>query len=113
MPEYRRFIAYFYEYIDGRKQKNAGFAKVELRNGMWRILFRLTTGVLPQPPVQVYGFVREQGYLLGFPMGTMPDGCEIAEEWAYRADSPIGLDRYRMEDLSGERRRTPLYYGVG
>ena len=101
MPEYRRFIAYFYEYIDGRKQKNAGFAKVELRNGMWRILFRLTTGVLPQPPVQVYGFVREQGYLLGFPMGTMPDGCEIAEEWAYRADSPIGLDRYRMEDLSG------------
>lgn len=30
MPEYRRFIAYFYEYIDGKKQKNAGFAKVEL-----------------------------------------------------------------------------------
>ena len=43
MPEYRRFIAYFYEYIDGKKQKNAGFAKVELRNGMWRILFRLNT----------------------------------------------------------------------
>ena len=43
MPEYKRFIAYFYEYINGKKQKNAGFAKVELRSGMWRILFRLMT----------------------------------------------------------------------
>lgn len=101
MPEYRRFIAYFYEYIDGKKQKNAGFAKVELRNGMWRILFRLTTGILPEPPIQAYGFVREKGYLLGFPMGTMPNGCEIAEEWAYRAENPIGFGKYRLEDLSG------------
>lgn len=101
MPEYRRFIAYFYEYIDGKKQKNAGFAKVELRNGMWRILFRLTAGELPQAPVQAYGFVRERGCLLGFPMGTMPEGREIAEEWAYRADSPIGFGKYRMEELAG------------
>ena len=42
MPEYRRFISYFYEYIDGKKQRNTGFAKVELRNGVWRVLFRLT-----------------------------------------------------------------------
>ena len=64
MPEYRRFIAYFYEYIDGKKQKNAGFAKVELRNGMWRILFRLNTETEPLRPVQAYGFVREQGWQL-------------------------------------------------
>lgn len=101
MPEYRRFIAYFYEYINGKKQKNAGYAKVELRNGMWRILFRLTAGVLPQPPIQVYGFVREAGYLLGFPMGTMRPGREIVEEWAYRAESPIGREKYRLEDLTG------------
>ena len=101
MPEYRRFIAYFYEYINGKKQRNAGFAKVELRNGMWRILFRLTTDVLPEPPVQVYGFVRERGYLLGFALGTMQNGCEVAEEWAYRAEAPIGFGKYRLEDLSG------------
>lgn len=101
MPEYRRFIAYFYEYIDGKKEKNAGFAKVELRNGMWRILFRLTVGELPQSPVQAYGFVRKQGYLLGLPMGKMQEGREIAEEWAYRADSPIGSGQYRMEELAG------------
>lgn len=103
MPEYRRFIAYFYEYIDGKKQRNTGFVKVELRNGMWRILFRLNVGSVPEPPIQVYGFVREGGYLLGLPMGVMRPGREISEEWAYRAEMPVGKDTYRLEDLSGIR----------
>lgn len=101
MPEYKRFIAYFYEYIDGRKQKNAGFAKVELRNGMWRILFRIRTDQMPETPVQVFGFVRERGYLLGFLLGNMGSGYEIAEEWAYGADKEIGYETYRFGDLSG------------
>ena len=74
MPEYKRFIAYFYEYIDGKKQKSAGFAKVELRNGIWRILFRLTAGGTPVPPVKVYGFVREKDRLLGTLHGKHPAG---------------------------------------
>lgn len=101
MPEYRRFIAYFYEYIDGKKQKNAGFAKVELRNGMWRILFRVTASSQPEPPVQVYGFVREKGYLLGLLMGTMRPGREMMEEWGYKAELPVWRGTYRLEDLSG------------
>lgn len=101
MPEYRRFIAYFYEYIDGKKRKNAGFAKVELRNGMWRILFRLMTDTVPEGSLQVYGFVREQGYLLGFVLGSMQSRREIGEEWAYQADAMIGHEMYRFADLSG------------
>ena len=103
VPDYRRFIAYFYEYINGSRQKNAGFAKVELRNGMWRILFRLTTDRVPDPPMQVFGFVRTAGYLLGIPMGTIRQTQEIAEEWAYRAETPIGKGTYRLEDLAGIR----------
>lgn len=101
MPEYRRFIAYFYEYIDRKKQGNAGFAKVELRNGMWRILFRLTAAVLPQPPLRVYGFVRENGQIAAFLLGKMPSGRESAQEWLYRADAPLGQGRYHLEDLAG------------
>ncbi len=101
MPEYRRFIAYFYEYIDGKKGKNAGFAKVELRNGMWRILFRLTADSHPEPPVQVYGFVRERGWLLGLLMGTMRPGNAMMEEWAYHADMPLWEQRYGFSDLAG------------
>lgn len=101
MPEYKRFIAYFYEYIDGRKQKNAGFAKVELRNGMWRIMFRIRTDQMPEAPVQVFGFVRERGYLLGFLLGNMNSGYEISEEWAYGAEKEIGHKKYRFGNLSG------------
>lgn len=101
MPEYRRFIAYFYEYIDGKKEKNAGFAKVELRNGMWRILFRLMPEGTPEDPLQVCGFVREEGYLLGFPLGTLNAGREIGEEWAYQEEVYLGHERWRFADLSG------------
>lgn len=101
MPEYRRFIAYFYEYIDGRKGNNAGFAKVELRSGMWRILFRLNSARSPEPPVQVYGFVREQEYLLGLLMGTMRPGTQMIEEWAYHAGNPIWKQKYVFSDLAG------------
>lgn len=101
MPEYRRFIAYFYEYIDGKKEKNAGFAKVELRNGMWRILFRLMPEGTPEDPLQVCGFVREEGYLLGFPLGTLSAGREIGEEWAYQEEVYLGHERWRFADLSG------------
>ena len=101
MPEYRRFIAYFYEYIDGKKQKNAGFAKVELRNGMWRILFRLNTETEPLRPVQAYGFVREQGWQLGLYMGSMRPGMVRMEEWAYHADAPVWDGKYGFASLAG------------
>lgn len=101
MSEYKRFIAYFYEYIDGKRQKNAGFAKVELRNGMWRLLFRLNTGILLDQPIQVYGFVRVDKLLLGVPMGRIHPDRQNMEDWAYRANAPIGENGYGLEDLSG------------
>ncbi|MCD7715340.1 MAG: hypothetical protein LUI39_02665 [Lachnospiraceae bacterium] len=103
MSEYRRFVAYFYEYAGGKKQQNAGFAKVELRDGMWRILFRLTIPDAPEPPLQVYGFVRENEYLHGFLLGTMTSGGTVPEEWAWRADTPVGLGKYYFGEMNGIR----------
>ncbi len=103
MSEYRRFVAYFYEYADGKKQQNAGFAKVELRDGMWRVLFRLTISDRPKPPLQVCGFVRENGYLQGFLLGTMSSGGSAPEEWAWRADTPVGLEKYLFGEMNGMR----------
>ncbi len=100
MSEYRRFIAYFYEYIDGRRQKSAGFAKVELRGGIWRILLRLTAAGELQLPANLYGFVRRDGFLLGLPMGLMRTGQETAQEWAYEANKPV-KDSCFVEDLAG------------
>ena len=101
MSEYRRFVAYFDEYIDGKKQGNAGFAKVELRNGLWRFFLRLTVGSCPVPPIQVYGFVREEGRLLGLPLGTIRPVQQIAEEWAFQDDAPLGEGKHKPGELSG------------
>lgn len=107
MPEYKRFIAYFYEYIDGKKQKSAGFAKVELRSGIWRVLFRLTAAGMPAAPVNVYGFVREGEQILAFPMGTIRPGRESAEEWAYKGGEKLWQERYSFSDLSGIWMQSP------
>ncbi|MCD7882111.1 MAG: hypothetical protein LUI87_00120 [Lachnospiraceae bacterium] len=118
MSEYKRFVAYFYEYIDGKKQKNAGFAKVELRDGLWRVLFRLASAAESMAPVQVYGFVRENGYLRGILLGMLngtdnrnENGNEYGkegrlmenppQEWAWSAREPVGTGKYTFDQLNG------------
>lgn len=34
MADYHRFVAYIYEYVNGKKMQNTGFAKIELRNAL-------------------------------------------------------------------------------
>lgn len=61
MSGYRRFVAYVYEY-EGRKKGNGkGFVKVEVRDGVCRMQFRLS-GVYGQEtlPCEIYGYVREK-----------------------------------------------------
>ena len=59
MPEYRRFIAYFYEYIDGKRRRNAGFVKAEQRNGVWRLQVQLRSENWPPESLQMFGFSRK------------------------------------------------------
>ncbi|MCC8044676.1 MAG: hypothetical protein LIP12_04155 [Clostridiales bacterium] len=110
MSEYKRFVAYFYEYIDGKKQKNAGFAKVELRDGLWRVLFRLTPVFDSMTSVHVYGFVREGNDLLGLPLGMLNGEDNEKEdhlignplrEWAWSAREPLGGGNYTFDQLNG------------
>ena len=61
MADYRRFIAYVYEYTQGKKGSGRGFIKVEARNGVCRMNFKLE-GISGrgEVPTQVYGYVREK-----------------------------------------------------
>lgn len=71
MPEYKRFIAYFYEYIDGKRQKNAGFVKAEQKNGEWRIQLQLKSGKWPEEGVEIYGYCAEEE---AYPVTLMAKG---------------------------------------
>lgn len=67
MAGYRRFIAYVYEYPDGKKGNGKGFIKVESRDGICRMQYRLS-GVCSSVPVpaKIYGYVREKQSCKGF-----------------------------------------------
>ena len=47
MSGYRRFVAYVYEYLKGKKENNCGFIKVEEREQQCRIELHLHCPGLP------------------------------------------------------------------
>ena len=50
MSDYRRFIAYLYEYPNNRKGGCCGFVRVESQNGFCRMDFQIKSPSLPPRP---------------------------------------------------------------
>lgn len=69
MSEYRRFISYIYYYSNGKKERNCGYVKVEVRGNLCRLQLHLERNGQEKKPLKVYGFVREGDYLLGLLLG--------------------------------------------
>lgn len=99
--EYRRFVAYIYEYVNGRKQKNAGFAKLESRNGLLRMQVSLQKIPREEETLSIYGFVREGGWLPGIFLGQ----CSVrGGSGTLRLATPaaqVGGSRHSFEELCG------------
>lgn len=99
--EYRRFVAYIYEYVNGRKQKNAGFAKLESRNGLLRMQVSLQKIPREEETLSIYGFVREGDWLPGIFLGQ----CSVrAGSGTLRLATPaaqVGGSRYSFGELCG------------
>ena len=71
MAEYRRFVAYVYEYQKGKKGNNCGFIKVEAWKKLCRMEIHLRCpGLLAGMECSVYGFVRRKGLLDGSRIGS-------------------------------------------
>ena len=71
MAEYRRFVAYVYEYLKGKKGSNCGFIRVEAWGKVCRMEIHLRCpGLLAGPEWSVYGFVRKKGLLDGSRIGN-------------------------------------------
>ncbi|MGO5544010.1 DUF6128 domain-containing protein [Blautia sp. HCP3S3_H10_1] len=70
MAGYRRFIAYVYEYKKGKKEKNCGFMKVEVRERVCTIEIHLqVAGLAAGDKCKIYGFVRKDGLINGIQIG--------------------------------------------
>ena len=71
MAEYRRFVAYVYEYLKGKKGSNCGFIRVEAGGKVCRMEIHLRCpGLLAGTECSVYGFVRKKGLLDGSRIGN-------------------------------------------
>lgn len=116
MAGYRRFIAYVYEYPDGKKGNGKGFIKVESRDGICRMQYRLS-GVCSSVPVpaKIYGYVREKQSCKGILLGSCDlagDNIRFEQEMS---SEHMGDSGYALEDLCGLIVQTDsgIFYGSG
>ena len=92
MKEYRRFVAYVYEYQKEKKGRNCGFIRVEAKEQNCRMeVHLLCPGLLPESKCEIFGFVRNSGLMDGILVGE----CRTGES---RADCVVETDR---ESLGG------------
>lgn len=90
MKEYRRFVAYVYEYQKGKKGRNCGFIRVEAREQDCSLeVHLLCPGLTPDAVCDIFGFVRNAGLIDGKRIGS----C-ITEE--SRADCVLETERDNM-----------------
>ena len=101
MSDYRRFVSYIYLYENNIKSMNAGFVKVESRNGQCRFSLSLNNVYSGTGACKVYGFVRVGQELRGIYLGdvqTRNHGCD----WIFQTETErIGGSGYRLEQMSG------------
>lgn len=99
MAEYRRFVAYVYEYRKGKKDVNCGFVRVEARNGICAMELHLKCpGLVFGETCRVYGFVRRgermEGVLLGSCMtGEGQVDCRLETDAGNMGQSGISLNQ--------------------
>lgn len=87
MSDYRRFVAYVYEYQKGKKGRNCGFIQVEAKDRSCRMeVHLLCPGLIPDVKCEIFSFVRNGGLIDGILTGV----C-ITEN--SRADCVLETDR--------------------
>lgn len=102
MAGYRRFIAYVYEYQDEKKGNGKGFIKVESRDGICRMQYKLY-GVCADTdvPAKIYGYIRREESCEGVLLGECNlAGGNIQFEQEMTSQN-IGGSLYSLENLCG------------
>lgn len=101
MSEYRHFIAYIYEYEDGKKIKNAGFVKVNIRNGVCRMQLKIQSSKKEMTECQIMGFFHEGEWLYGIPMGSLRMRGGICEGQVVTQEKVFQEQGYAFTQISG------------
>lgn len=102
MAEYRRFIAYVYEYRNGKKTDNCGFVKVEVRNGLCTVEIHLqVAGLIPEEECKVFTFLRKEGLLQGIWIGSCKTEKDMIEGNLETEVQSVGGSGIPLEKMGG------------
>lgn len=116
MSGYRRFIAYVYEYQQGRKGAGKGFIKVEAKNGVCRIRYKLA-GIFGkgEGTAEVIGYIREGDRCRGVRLGRWTSAGSSAEFEQELDEENLNGSGYSLNDLCGLLLLTDMgeVYGSG
>jgi len=102
LSDYKRLVSYIYAYNKGQKDKNVGFAKVEIRNGQCKINISLK-GVYTDTPETygVYFAVRKDGDIVGVNLGNMIVKNGLGEYGNITYPGNINNSGYSFSDIGG------------
>ena len=100
MSEYKRFIAYVYEYMQEQKGSNRGFIKVEARNSVCKMDFHLT-GIQGQDKCSIYAYAREGKECRAIFLGSCAPRGDKLECRVQTSEEQIGNTKYKLGDLGG------------
>ena len=102
MSDYRRFIAYLYEYPGSRKGGCCGFVRVESQNGFCRMDFQIkSASLVPETSVTVYGFIRQSGRMYGIPLGNLLAGRTSTSGKLFTPSDALGQTDVTLDQLGG------------
>lgn len=114
MTDYKRFVAYLYEYENGQKGVNRGVVRVESRNQICTITLQIKCPNLPQgTPVSLYGFIRNNQALKGLPIGEVTSGNGGVYGKLQTSADHIGNSDYGLHQLGGLILLTPQHRFFG
>lgn len=109
MGEYRRFVAYVYEYRKGKKEENCGFVKVESWGERCTMELHLQCpGILAGTECKSYAFVREEKKMRGILLGSCKTEANGVRHILETSPGNIGGQRVALEELGGMVFRTEL-----
>ena len=102
LSDYKRLVSYIYAYNKGQKDKNVGFAKVEIRNGQCKINISLK-GVYTDTPENygVYFVVRKDGDIVGVKLGNITVKNGLGEYGEITYPGNISNSGYSFSDIGG------------
>jgi len=102
LSDYKRLVSYIYAYNKGQKDKNVGFAKVEIRNGQCKINISLK-GVYTDTPENygVYFIVRKDSDIVGVNLGNMTVENGLGEFGDITYPGNINNSGYSFSDIGG------------